>query len=45
MELLDESSVKIAINIIGTIMTVITTIVAIFSYKNNSYNKKNHSGL
>ena len=40
MELLDESSVKIAINIIGTIMTVITTIVAIFSYKNNSYNKK-----
>lgn len=40
MELLDESLVKIVINIIGTIMTVITTIVGIFSYKNNSYHKR-----
>ena len=40
MEQLDESLVRIVVSIIGSIMTVITTIVAIFSYKNNSYNKQ-----
>ena len=40
MEQLDESLVRIVVSIIGSIMTVITTIVAIFSYKNNSYNKR-----
>ena len=40
MEQLDESLVRIVVSIIGSIMTVIGTIVAIFSYKNNSYNKR-----
>ena len=40
MEQLDESLVRIVVSIIGSIMTVIATIVAIFSYKNNSYNKR-----
>ena len=40
MEVLNEQTIRIVVAIIGSLATVITTIVAIFTYKDNSYNKR-----
>ncbi|WP_143530610.1 hypothetical protein, partial [Rodentibacter sp. Ppn85] len=37
---MDESTIRIITAIIGSVATIIATIVSIFAYKNNSYNKR-----